>query len=242
MPSVRVLAFFVALSTCTYAAVPCAPVAGRNGSALCISLTVTKGQIAASEFAFAPTAAYQADSGLPFFQMAQKEIAGLPKPCQPLLAQGTKPAPPFCSQDAKWPDFTQAYLAHAETLERTDLAINLLSEAGLFRSLAIAYHHAPLLLSSVNAEAGIVVFQIPDPLDPRTAGTFQIELRGTADDDTRNRRIVKLRQTLAPLRNQVFCHDRIRARVEAFYKTLRIPIDIVQLDPQGPLLIVQEKP
>ena len=98
------------------------------------------------------------------------------------------------------------------------------------------------LYATVNAEAGILTFRLPDPLDPRTKDTFQIELRGTPNDDTRNRRTVQIRQNLNPLRGQVFCHSRIRARIQAFYKKLKIPIDILQLDPQGPLLIVQEKP
>ncbi|MFN0101364.1 MAG: hypothetical protein ACKV2U_04655 [Bryobacteraceae bacterium] len=242
MRTVRLLACLPVMCACADAAVPCPAVDGKNASALCISLTIKKGQIAPKEFTFAPTSAYKANSGPRFFLMAQKEIASLAKPCDPLLAHGAKPAPAFCAEDADWATFLDAFRAHAETLDRTDL----LTETGAFRPLAIAYHHSPLLWaengSSLNAEAGIVTFFIADPIDPRTNDTFPIELRGVADDDTRNRRIVKIHQALAPLRRQVFCHDRIRARIQAFYKTLRIPIEIIQLDPQGPLLVIQEKP
>lgn len=234
-------AFLACIATLT-AAVPCAPANGRNASALCISLTIKAGQIAPAEFTFAPSAAYKPASGAAFFQLAQAEIAKLTAPCNPLLAQGAKPAPAFCKADAAWPAFTTQFLAHAATLDRSDQAANILSEAGVFRPLVIAYHHTPLLFSDVNGEAGIITFRIPDPLDPRTNATFPIELRGTPDDDTRNRRIVQIRQTLNPLRGQVFCHSRIRARIEAFYKKRKIPFEILQLDPQGPLLIVQEKP
>ena len=224
------------------AAVPCAPATGRNASALCIALTIKGGQIAPAEFTFAPSTAYKPTAGPAFFQLAQAEIAKLPNPCNPLLAQGAKPAPAFCTADANWPGYTTQFLALAAMLDRSDQASNILSEAGVFRPLVIAYHHSPLLFSAVNAEAGIIIFRLPDPLDPRTNTTFQIELRGAPNDDTRNRRIVQIRQNLNPLRGQVFCHTRIRARLQAFYKKLKIPIDIVQLDPQGPLLIIQEKP
>ena len=234
MPIARALSAIFAASVIVHAAVPCAPAEGRNGSALCIALTIEKGRIAAKEFTFCPTAAYKSGAGQPFFQLAQREISKLAKPCDPLLAQSTAPAPAFCSQDSDWPAFAQAFIAVGPP--------PLLSEAGVFRPLVVAYHHQPLLFSGVNAESGIVTFQIPDPLDPRTSTTFQIEIRGAPNDDSRNRRIVQIRQTLNPLRNQVFCYDRIRARVQAFYKKLRIPIDIVQLDPQGPLLIIQEHP
>lgn len=234
-------ALLACIATLT-AAVPCAPATGRNASALCIAITIKGGQIAPAEFTFAPSAAYKITAGPAFFKLAQAEIAKLANPCNPLLAQGANPAPAFCKADVSWPAYTTQFLALAATLSRTDQAANILSEAGVFRPLALAYHTTPLLFSAVNAEAGILTFRLPDPLDPRTNTTFQIELRGTPNDDTRNRRTVQIRQNLNPLRGQVFCHSRIRARIQAFYKKLKIPIDIIQLDPQGPLLIVQEKP
>ena len=234
-------ALLACIATLT-AAVPCAPATGRNASVLCVAITVKGGQITPAEFTFAPSAAYKPTAGPAFFKLAQTEIAKLANPCNPLLAQGAKPAPAFCKADSAWPAYTTQFLALAATLERTDQASNILSEAGVFRPLALAYHTTPLLFSAVNAEAGILTFRLPDPLDPRTKDTFQIELRGTPNDDTSNRRIVQIRQLLSPLRNQAFCHSRIRARLQAFYKKLKIPIDIVQLDPQGPLLIIQEKP
>jgi len=234
-------ALLACIATLT-AAVPCAPATGRNASTLCIALTIKGGQITPADFTFAPSAAYKPTGGPAFFKLAQTEIAKLANPCNPLLAQGANPAPAFCRTDVAWPDFTTQFLALAATLNRTDQAANILSEAGVFRPLALAYHTTPLLFSAVNAEAGILTFRLPDPLDPRTKDTFQIELRGTPNDDTRNRRTVQIRQYLNPLRGQVFCHSRIRARLQAFYKKLKIPIVIIQLDPQGPLLIVQEKP
>lgn len=238
MQPAALLACFATLT----AAVPCAPATGRNASALCVAITIKAGQITPAEFTFAPSPAYKPASGPAFYQLAQTEITKLANPCNPLLAQGAKPAPAFCKADSAWPAYTTQFLALAATLDRTDQASNILSEAGVFRPLALAYHTTPLLFSAVNAEAGILTFRLPDPLDPRTNDTFQIELRGTPDDDTRNRRTVQIRQYLNPLRGQVFCHSRIRARLQAFYKKLKIPIDIIQLDPQGPLLIVQERP
>jgi len=234
----RIVLLSACLAALASGAVPCSSADGRNGSTLCVALGIKGGQLTVAEFAFAPTGSYKADSGKTFFALAQAEIAKLAKPCAVLLAQGAKPAPPFCSQDSSWAEFTTAYLALADSLER----VNFLSEAGVFRPLITAHQHTPLLFFDVNAEAGIVTFRIPDRLDPRTNGTFQVEVRGAPDNATRDRRTVQLRQALNPLRNQVFCHDRIRARVQAFYKKLRIPIDIIQLDPQGPLLIIQEKP
>ena len=205
-------ALLACIATLT-AAVPCAPATGRNGSALCISLTIKAGQITPADFTFAPSAADKPTAGSAVFQLAQTEIAKLANPCNPLLAQGAKPAPAFCQADTNWPAYTTQFLALAATLERSDQASNILSEAGVFRPLVIAYHHTPLLFSAVNAEAGILTFRLPDPIDPRTKDTFQIELRGTPNDDTRNRRTVQIRQNLNPLRGQVFCHSRIRARL-----------------------------
>lgn len=233
---------FLAASFCLQAAVPCAPADERNGSALCISLAIVKGAIVPQDFTFSAAAALKQFDGAQFFSLAKKQFAALARPCDPLLAHGPLSQPDFCSEDSDWSAFTAKFLAHGAAVGRSQQAALLLSEAGVFRPLVIAYHRTPLLWSEVDAEAGLVVFRIPDPLDPRTSNTFQIEIRGLANDDLRNRRIVSIRQALAPLRNTIFCHDRIRARVQSLYKRLAIPIDIVQLDPQGPLLIIQENP
>ncbi|MBL8240039.1 MAG: hypothetical protein JNM66_21640 [Bryobacterales bacterium] len=213
----------------------CATADGRNGSALCVQLAIDSGQLKAAAFTFSPTSAYKPSSGQAFFQLAQAEISKLAKPCQPLLAQGAKPAPAFCTGSSQWPAFAQQYQTLAESLDRP----SLLSDAGIFRPLLTAHFRVPLLYVETNGESGIAKFHIPDPIDPRTATTFQIEIRGTPDAA---RRIVELRQFLNPLRGQVFCHSRIRARVQAFYKKRKISVEILQLDPQGPLLILQEKP
>jgi hypothetical protein len=233
MRSAPILTFISAIAS--LAQPPCAPAEGRNGSMLCVQLAVQSGQLKATTFTFSPTAVYKPNSGQAFFQLAQTEIANLAKPCQPLLAQGAKTAPAFCNGDAAWPAFALQYQTLAESLDRP----NLLSDAGLFRPLLTAHFRVPLLYVETNGETGIAKFQLPDPLDPRTNTTFQIEIRGATDSA---RRTVELRQFLNPLRGQVFCHTRIRARVQAFYKKRKIPIEILQLDPQGPLLIIQEKP
>lgn len=236
------LAAILALTSIT-AAAACDPSLGHNGSAVCLTLAVQKGRITVASATFAPSKAYTKNLGAAFIQMATAEIAKLPPPCLPLFAKGAvpksnaNPLPAFCTADSQWPAFRDAVVA---------VNANLLSETALFRPLAIAYHHSPLLWaddnSSLNAENGTVTFFVADPLDPRTNDTFQIDIAGAPDDATRDRRIAKLRQYLSPLRGQVFCHDRLRAFITAFYKKEKRAFEILQLDPQGPLLRIQEKP
>jgi hypothetical protein len=233
MRSSTILPFIAAFTA--LAQPPCAPAEGRNGSTLCVQLAIESGKLKAAAFTFSPSPAYKPASGQAFFQLAQTEIANLAPPCQPLLAPGAKAAPAFCNGNADWPAFAQQYQPLAGSLDRP----NLLSDAGLLRPLLTAHFRVPLLYVETNGETGVAKFQIPDPLDPRTATTFQIEIRGSTDTV---RRSVELRQFLNPLRGQVFCHTRLRARVQAFYKKRKIAMEILQLDPQGPLLIIQEKP
>ncbi len=221
----------------------CAPASTSNGSAVCLTLAVQKGELVAVASAFAPSPAYAKNNGAAFIQMAKGEIAKLPRPCLLLFAKGAipkpdaNPLPAFCNTDSAWPAFRDNVVA---------INPDLLSEGSLFRPLVIAYHHSPLLWSdnnaSLDAENGTVTFFVADPVDPRTNDTFQIEIKDAPDDATRDRRIARLRQALSPLRGQVFCHDRLRAFVTAFYNKEKRAFEIIQLDPQAPLLIIQEKP
>jgi len=240
------------------ASVPCTARDGHNGSALCLSLQVADGQLAVKEFVFKANNSYAARAvGDDFAAEAKLAIDRLPKPCALVMTPEhltryraapaqDQAAQAVCNFSGPWTDFLQKLMTWAATIGRQEEAANVLSETGLLRPLVTLSEHTPLIWPDTNegftALSGIVTFLVADRFDPRSDDTFKIEIRNLRDAEMQARRIAALRRWLAPLRQTVFCHAKIRERILAFYKSIGVAADIEQLDVKTPFVIVSERP
>jgi hypothetical protein len=239
------------------AAVPCTARNDHNGSALCLLLQVADGQVAVREFVFKPSGSYDTTAvGDDFAAEAKLAIDGLPKPCSLLMtpehltryraAPAQDPAArAICTFTGSWTAYRQALVEWASSIGRQQEVSNLLSEAGLFRPLVTLSDRTPLIWPDTNegfaALSGIVTFFVADRFDPRSDDTFKIDIRNLPDAGMQARRIAALRRWLAPLRQTVFCHAKIRENIRAFYQSIGVDADIEQLDVKTPFVIVSEK-
>jgi hypothetical protein len=240
------------------ASIPCNAGDGHNGSALCLSLRVADGQIAVKDFVFKPNGSYGATAvGDDFAAEAKLAMDRLPKPCALVMtpehfaryraAPTQDPAArEVCAFTGPWTTFRDALMNWATTIGRQEEASNVLSEAGLFRPLVTLSDITPLIWPDTNegfaAVSGIVTFFVADRFDPRSDDTFRIEIRNAPDAETQARRIAALRRWLAPLRQTVFCHEKLRESIRAFYQKIGVAVDIEQLDVKTPFVIVSERP
>lgn len=226
-----------------------------NGSALCVELKIDHGRIALASAVFAPTSRFGADkmTGDALAKEAARALADLDSPCLLLMTPDERKrfrarqlndaaTLQVCEGSFEsWPAYTQAFLGWAAQSGRESKAANILSEAGAFRPLVTLYLRTPLLWddnrSPLDAEAGRIVFPVADRFDP---SAVIIEITGAPDDAIRDRRLADLRRFLNPLRRTVFCHQRIRAQINRFYARNRVRTRFVRIDPNGPLIAIEE--
>ncbi len=238
---------------------PCKNTGDKNGSALCMQLKVEKGRIAIASYRFAPNGNYENRRSLAddLIAEAKLEIAKLIKPCAYTMSarqlksyQQNPSADPdavrICGGDFAWVHFRTELLRWGAAIGRRSKAIDAIQENGIFRPLVKLKQRSPLLWienanDSLNVEAGVMTLLVADPVDPRNGNLFPIIIDGLPDGPVKQERLARLRKWLNPLRNSVFCHDRIRAAVTSFYTSIGVSAEIVALDPQGPLLQILER-
>ncbi len=250
---------FVAILTSSAAEIPipCKQVPGKNGSALCISLKLMNGQIAAGRYRFLPNDAYEDRTSLgeEFLAEATKAIDRLTKPCLAAMSEEQQKAflsarkdpetAHICTFNGPWKDFTGSFLKWAAAAGNPAPA-NVLSQNGVFRPLQTLYVRTPLLWiqdssASLDAENGILTFRIADPLDPRPNGNLQIDITGILDDDVLQRRRAELRRWLDPLFGAVFCADRLRESTAGYYRKIGVTPKSIMLDANGPRIEIEEE-
>ncbi len=232
---------------------------GRNGSALCLQLSVEKGQIAVASYQFGANESYRQRMALAdgFIAEARLEIAKLTKPCALVMSSaqwkrhnqnpGADPAASrLCNGDFEWAAFATGLQNWADSIGRGSAAVAALAENGAFRPLVSLSKRSPLIWiqtsnQSLDSENGIVTLLIADPLDPRTEATLQIVIDGLPDGAVKEERIARLRRQLNSFWSRVFCHRRIREEVSRFYAAIGVTAQIVQLDSQGPLVEIREQ-
>lgn len=231
----------------------------RNGSALCLQLTIEKGQVAIAGYQFDPTESYANRRSLvdEFVAQAKFEIAHLTKPCISTMSQqqlkaylqnpsGNAATSSICSGDFNWAEFVRAFEEWGRNIGRASHAANALGESGIFRPLVKLYQRSPLLWietsgESLDAEHGVIKLLVADPIDPRTEGSFSISIEGLEDGPVKNERLANLRRALHPLQSAVFCHDDVRAEITAFYAKIGVSAQIIELSPQLPAVRILEK-
>ena len=227
----------------------------RNGSVLCVQLKVLQGRIAVASTTFAATAAFGNDKAIAddLGIEASRAIATLDSPCLLTMTRDQRrryrrkelndPETLRICQESfeNWQKFTEEFLTWAEHIGRAPVAENVLSAAGVFRPLLTLYFRTPLLWDDVltlNEADGRIDFFVADRFDPASAS---IEIENAPDDQTRDRRLAGLRRHLNPLRNTVFCHQRIRAEIESYYAKQKAPKpEFIRIDPNGPLIQIRE--